>query len=183
MLNPIDPQSGTEEIVRGNIAVVSLNQSSPAQIVTQVAGGDAVEAAYPFLESAIVGIDVLHMIDPRHNTLTSSQIDRPVGDAHFFGNSRQRLFSVGAQNDSVAKSGLSTAPRCALSAFSRMKSAVLPVRSRQIRTAVCSSDRPRLLALPPRLRGARLKPCLLPFCDSRKYVSSGSAMPARLIAC
>ena len=64
MLNSIDPQSGTEEIVRGNIAVVSLNQSSPAQIVTQVAGGDAVEAAYPFLESAIVGIDVLHMIDP-----------------------------------------------------------------------------------------------------------------------
>lgn len=99
MLNSIDPQSGTEEIVRGNIAVVSLNQSSPAQIVTQVAGGDAVEAAYPFLESAIVGIDVLHMIDPRHNTLTSSQIDRPVGDTHFFGNSRQRLFSVGAQND------------------------------------------------------------------------------------
>ena len=32
------------------------------------------------------------------------------------------------------------------------------------------------------LAGTRLKPCLLPFCDSRKWVSSTSATPARLIS-
>ena len=53
---------------------------------------------------------------------------------------------------SAAKSGLSTARMCALSAFFSMKSAVFPVRSRKINTAVCSSDKPRLLALTPRLR-------------------------------
>lgn len=79
MLNSIDPQSATEEIGGGDIPVVSLDQSSPAQIVRQVAGSHAMETEHPFLESAIVGIDVRHMIETRHNTLTSGQIDRPVG--------------------------------------------------------------------------------------------------------
>ena len=108
MLNPIDTQSGAQEIGRGNFPVVPFNQASPAQIVSQVAGSHAVEAAHPFLESAIVpqgdllcsgGIDVLDMLDPRDHTLTSGQIDRPVGNPHFFGHRRQHLFSVGAQND------------------------------------------------------------------------------------
>ena len=46
-----------------------------------------------------IGIDVLDMIDTGNDTLTSGQIDRAVGNAHFFGNRRQCLFSVGAQND------------------------------------------------------------------------------------
>ena len=99
MLNLIDTQSGAQEIGRGNFPVVSLNQSSPAQIIAQVAGGHAVKAAHPLLESAIVSIDVLDMIDTGDDTLTGGQIDRAVGNPHFFGNSRQRLFSVSAQND------------------------------------------------------------------------------------
>ncbi len=99
MLNPIDTQSGAQEIGRGNIPVMPLNQVTPAQIVAQEVGGDAVEAAHPFLESAIVGIDVLDMIDTSDDTLTSGQIDRPVGEAHFFRHCRQRLLSVAVQND------------------------------------------------------------------------------------
>jgi hypothetical protein len=168
MLNAIDSQSGAQEIVRGNFPVMALNQAWPAQIVAQVAGGHAVKAVHPFLESAIVGIDVLDVIDTRHNTLTGGQMTGrwviPISLA-----TAASAFSPSVHKmTSAAKSGLSTAPMRALSAFSRMKSAVFPVRSRQINTAVCSSDRPRLLALPPRFRGARLKPCLRPFCDSRK---------------
>ncbi len=74
-----------------------LYQATPAQIVAQVVGGDAVEAAQPFLESAIVGIDVPDMIDTSDDTLTSGQIDRALGDSHFFRYRRQRLFSFGTQ--------------------------------------------------------------------------------------
>lgn len=83
-----------------------LNQATPAQIIAQAVGSDSVEAAHPLLESAIVGIDVLDMIDTGDDTLTSGQIDRAVGDAHFFRYRRQRLFSVGAQNDIVRQKRL-----------------------------------------------------------------------------
>ena len=99
MLNRIDSQSGAEEIGRRNIPIMPLNQATPGQIVAQVVGGDAVEAAQPFFQAAIVGIDVLDMINAGDDTLTSGQIDRAVGDAHCFRHCRQRLLSVGAQND------------------------------------------------------------------------------------
>ena len=84
MLNLIDSQSGTEEIGRRDFPFMPLNQSSPAEIVAQIMGGYAVETAHPFLEPAIVGIDILDMIDTRDDTLTSGQIDRAVGNPHFF---------------------------------------------------------------------------------------------------
>ena len=39
------------------------------------------------------------MIDTGNDTLTSGQIDQAVGNPHFFGNRRQRIFFVGVQND------------------------------------------------------------------------------------
>jgi hypothetical protein len=39
------------------------------------------------------------MIDTGDDTLTCGQIDGAVGDPHLFGDRRQRLFAVGAQND------------------------------------------------------------------------------------
>ena len=51
----------------------ALDKSSPAEIVGKVMCGDAVETAHPFLESAIVGIDVLNMVNPGNNTNTSGQ--------------------------------------------------------------------------------------------------------------
>ena len=50
----------------------------------------------------------------------------------------------------LASSGLSAALMCSWSAFSNTKSAVLPVRSRQISTGICSEDDPRFDALLPR---------------------------------
>ena len=110
MLNPIDTQSGAKEIGRGNFPVMALNQASPAEVVAQVACSHAVEAAHPAFESAIVGIDVLDVINAGDDTLTSGQIDRPVGNPHFFGYRRQCLFSVGAQNDIGRQKRLENGP-------------------------------------------------------------------------
>ena len=58
-----------------------------------------------------------------------------------------------------------------------MASVVAPVLSRAISTGWCSSERPDLLAFPPRLRGARPATLRAPFCDFRMKVSSASTMP------
>jgi hypothetical protein len=99
MLKPIHSQSGSQEIAGGNIPVMSLNKASPSQVVSQVAGGYAVEAVHPFLQAAIVGIDVLDMINTRDDALTGCQIDWPMRDPHFSGGSSQGLCTIGAQND------------------------------------------------------------------------------------
>jgi hypothetical protein len=44
---------------------------------------------------------------------------------------------------------------------------------------ICSSDRPRLMALPPRLREGLGRPLCWPLKDSRMNVSSASSIPDR----
>jgi len=163
--------------------MTTINQSAPTEIAWQVMRSDAVEASYPSLESAIVGVNVLYVIGLGDHPNACRQIDRAVDDAHFPSGSTQGLRAVGAENCIACQEGLERgADVCALSAFSRTKSVVLPVRSRQIRTGICSSDKPRFYALPPRLRGVRAIPCFLPLNDSRKNVSSASAIPTRFVA-
>jgi hypothetical protein len=58
------------------------------------------------------------------------------------------------------------------------KSTVLPLRSRATRMHTCSFETPRFDALPPRLRAGRCR-LRAPFCDSRRNVSSASAIPLR----
>src|SRR5437868_2150146 len=48
----------------------------------------------------------------------------------------------------------------------RTASVVAPLRSRATRTGICSADRPRLAAVPPRLRAARGRSDRLPLNDS-----------------
>ena len=74
---------------------MSLYQASPTEVIAQVAGSHAVEAAHPFLLTAIVGIDVPNMIDTGDDTLTGSQIDGAVGDTHLFGDRCQRFGAIG----------------------------------------------------------------------------------------
>src|SRR5271157_4045928 len=77
-----------------------------------------------------------------------------------------------------------TDPRAAVmlaaSRRGRTASMVAPVRSRATMTGICSADRPRLLALPPRLRAALGRARRLPLKDSKINVSSASTIPDRL---
>lgn len=99
MLKSIHSQSGSHEIAGGNIPVMSFNKASPAHVVTQVAGGCAVETAYPFLQATIVGIDVLDVTNTRDDAMTSGQIDWPMCDPHLSGDGSQGLCTIGTQND------------------------------------------------------------------------------------
>ncbi len=71
MLNRLDPQGGTPEVGGRDVLVMLLNQASPTDVDTQVLGSDAVKATHPFLQAAILGIDVLYVIGAGDDTLTS----------------------------------------------------------------------------------------------------------------
>jgi len=45
----------------GGLVAPGFDRASPSQIVGQVFGGDAVEAAHPFLETTVIGVDVVDM--------------------------------------------------------------------------------------------------------------------------
>jgi len=84
----------------------ALDKSSPAEIVGKVMCGDAVETAHPFLESAIVGIDVLNMVNPGNNTNTSGQVNRTMSDADFPCGGSQSLAAIRAENGILRQNGL-----------------------------------------------------------------------------
>src|SRR5271157_2430435 len=72
-----------------------------------------------------------------------------------------------------------TCRSAAASSRGRTASMVAPVRSRATMMGICSADRPRLAALPPRLRDALGRSQRLPLKDSRMKVSSASTIPDR----
>src|SRR5271154_1316368 len=73
----------------------------------------------------------------------------------------------------------SAAVRLTASSRGKTASSVAPVRSRATMTGICSADRPRLMALPPRLREGLGRPLCWPLKDSRMNVSSASTIPDR----
>src|SRR5271166_1763372 len=53
--------SPQDPVVRLDLWPQRLQGSAPAKVVGQIFGGDAVEAAHPFLKPAVIGIDVVDM--------------------------------------------------------------------------------------------------------------------------
>ncbi len=107
----------------------TINQSSPPEIIDKVMCGDAVKSAHPFFESTVVGIHVLHVVDLAGNPDTCSQIDWAVDDADFPYCWAPNALPLSVQRTaSFASNGLSAAPMCSLSAFSKTKSDVFPVQ-------------------------------------------------------
>ena len=52
--------NGAEDpVLRVGLVSPCFQGSSPTQVVGQAFGGDAVEAAHPFLEAAVIGVDVV----------------------------------------------------------------------------------------------------------------------------
>ena len=77
---------------------MAVKVSAPPEIVGEVAGCHTVETAHPGFESAAIGIDVLHVIDPGDHPNASGQIDRTMGDTDFAGHSNHGPAAVSAQN-------------------------------------------------------------------------------------
>jgi len=131
--------------------------------------------------SGIVGIDVLNVINLGDHSNACSEIDRTVSDSHSRAAAPAPSHCLCRERHRLPGEAESRA-MCLLSAFSSTKSVVLPVRSRQISTGICSSDNRVSMPFRHACEGARVMPCFLPLNDSRKNVSSASAMPTRLKA-
>ena len=63
---------------------MKFKSSSPAEIVWQILGRDAVEAIHPLLQTGVVGIDVLEMEDELLDPDACGQVERFVGDVGGF---------------------------------------------------------------------------------------------------
>src|SRR4051794_322539 len=72
---------GQEPSSRGTWLGRPLERSSPAEIVRQVARRDAVEAAHPALQPAVVGVHVLDVEGAVAHPNPGRDIDRLVADA------------------------------------------------------------------------------------------------------
>src|SRR5271166_4503534 len=137
------------------------------------------EAPHPFLESAVVGIDVVD-VKLRHLRLWITRgrqnVERQPG-APREGDDRRSASQHNCAGRTI------TPPKAlvmeAVSRRGRTASIVAPLRSRATMIGICSTDRPRLAALPPRLRAARGRSERLPLKDSGMNVSSASTIPDR----
>src|SRR5471032_592165 len=86
----------------------------------------------------------------------------------------------------ISSAGLVIGPataavRLAASRRANTASLVAPVRSRATITGICSTDSPRLLALPPRLRDFLGRSDRFPLKDSSMNVSSASTKPDKVV--
>lgn len=71
--------------------------AAPAEIIGQVLGGDAVEAAEPLLEAAVIGVDVVDVQMGRLGGRFARRGDGVKGDAGFAGEGGDRPAAVADQ--------------------------------------------------------------------------------------
>ena len=79
-----DADSAEDPVLSGCLVAPCLERASPSQIVGQVLGGDAVEAAHPFLEPTVIGVDVVDVEVGRLGAGLARRghdVDRDVGPA------------------------------------------------------------------------------------------------------
>ena len=86
-----------------------LEGSSPAEIVGQVAGGDAVEATHPALQPAVVGVHVLHVEGAVAHPNAGRDVDRLVRSP-CTRRRRRRPCAIGAEHGITGDHGASAAP-------------------------------------------------------------------------
>src|SRR6476646_7956307 len=126
------PYCSQEPGFRGTWLGGPLERSSPAEIVRQVARRDAVEAAHPALQPAVVGVHVLDVEGALADADAGGDIDRLVADAALGGEGGVGLGAVRAQHGVAGDHGCErrgdgVGPRPGSTA-----SAVWPARSRAI---------------------------------------------------
>ena len=76
-----------------------VNHPSPAKIIGQVMSSDPMKPDHPLLESAAIGVHVLHVVNLADHFDSCGQIYRAVGDTHFASRCTQRPTAVGAKHD------------------------------------------------------------------------------------
>src|SRR3954447_13647437 len=92
------PCGGQEPGSRGTRLGRPLERSSPAEIVWEITRGDAVEAAHPALQPAVVGVHVLDVEGPVADADAGRDVDRLVADAALGGEGGVGLSTIRAQH-------------------------------------------------------------------------------------
>ncbi len=83
-----------------------LDGTEPAEVAVQIFRRHAAKLTQPALESAVVGIDVLHVINAGNNADAGGQIDRAVGNAQGSRGGRQCFTAVCAKDDVLGQDRL-----------------------------------------------------------------------------
>ena len=153
----------------------TINKSSPTEIIGKVMRSDTVKSAHPLFEPTIVGIDVLNVVDLGDNPNACGQIDRTMGDAHFPSGGTQCLAAVGAEDSIACQYGLERSADVHLVSLLQNEVGGAP-------ETIAANQHRNLFVGQAAFRSLATVPCFLPLNDSRKKVSSASAMPTRLAA-
>lgn len=95
--------------LRGELSAPGFEGAPPAEIVGQVLGGDAVEAAEPLLEAAVVGVDVVDVQVRRRRRRLSRRGHRVEWNPGSAGEGGDRLAAVAdemiARRDDAGEGG------------------------------------------------------------------------------
>ena len=111
----------------------------PAGSFQQVLGGDAVEAIKPWLEAAVIGVDVVDVEVRRPREPANRRGHSVEGNAGSAGEGGQRLAAIADEMILAgATTPVSTAAIEALSSCGRTASKVAPFRSRATETGMLS---------------------------------------------
>lgn len=82
---------------RGDRAVQSLHETSPAEVAREVSGGDAIQACHPTLQAAVICVDVLDVENAVADMLAGGPVDRLVVEAGLAGDLGLGLAGIGAE--------------------------------------------------------------------------------------
>jgi len=73
----------------------AVKHSVPAKIAFEITRGYTMKSHHPLLESAVIGIDVLNMIDATDNPLACGNIDWAMNDPSVLGDQLVRCRTIG----------------------------------------------------------------------------------------
>jgi hypothetical protein len=138
--------------------VVVLQGAKPAQVVVQIAGGNAMKAVELLLETAVIGIDVLDM-DGAPAAHARAQVDGLVREVRVLRKEAVGRIAIAHQQRIFGQHRLQCAGQLGFGHFSPprhpVQCSVCPVRSRATKTHTSSLDKLAVRALPPRRRAGR----------------------------
>src|SRR4051812_22439596 len=150
-----DSHCGAEPALLFAVLAERFEAAAPSQIAVEILRCDTMERPQPFLQAAMVGVDVVDMQVGRFRSRTTRLWQNATGDRLPAGEADDRLAAVAAElvvdSHHAVQCGGDRGAREARQYG--VRGVAGSVAGHQV--GICSRERPRLTALPPRLRAGR----------------------------
>ena len=94
------PDGAAQPCLGQSAGTQGLDSSSPAEVIVEIFGGDAMERSQPFLESAVIAVDVVDVVDVEIGRLWPWPAGRwkdVAGDFRLASEGDDRLAAIAAQ--------------------------------------------------------------------------------------